>query len=251
MTHWLTWSGVIRPPHLTWWHWAGSEWTGESGSSDGADYKYKLLCQHWPHLEKRTTQSWETIRTDSVLRSRSCWKIQDGLTVDDEGEVAIIESRGWDGDAPLVEAIVDPLTGSRRHIQDSLCRIIRAVADQVPVHHPLTVLQSVTGPHHPGTVAGQNGGRPCREGDVLGLHYHARPAATALTPCWHSKQTHGLRWSMQPWQEEAATHDLINTVHAGKKCLTARQEEYSKNWNRPKHERLELNPEAPKLDVLV
>lgn len=111
------------------------------------------------------------------------WKIRLSLTVDDKGEVAIIERRVWDRNASLVEAIVDPLAGSRGHVQDSLRRIIWAAADQVPVHHPLTVLQSVTGPHHAGAVAGQNGHRPCRVGDVLGLHYHAKPTAAALTPC--------------------------------------------------------------------
>lgn len=112
------------------------------------------------------------------------WEIQGCLTVDDKREVAIVESRVWDGNASLVEAIVDPLAGSRGHVQDSLHRILWAAADQVPVHHPLTVLQSVPGPHHAGAVAGQNGLRPRREGDVLGLHHHTLTAATAaLTPC--------------------------------------------------------------------
>lgn len=105
------------------------------------------------------------------------------LTVNDEGEVAIVKCRVWDRNASLVEAVVHPLTGSWRHVQDPLCRIIRAAADQVPVHHPLTVLQSVVGPHHARALTGQNGRRSCREGEVLGLHYHTEPAATALTPC--------------------------------------------------------------------
>lgn len=106
---------------------------------------------------------------------RSCcyWKIYRSLTVDDEGEVAIIESRVWDRDATLVEAVVDPLARSGGHVQDSLHRILWAAAHQVPMHHPLTVLQSVLGPHHTGAVAGQSGLRPCREGDVLGLHHYA------------------------------------------------------------------------------
>lgn len=110
-------------------------------------------------------------------------KKEESLTVDDKGEVAIVESRVRDENASFVEAIVDPLAGSRRHVQDTLHRILGAAADQVPVHHPLAVLQSVTGPHHAGAVAGQNGHRPCREGEVLGLHDHAETAAAALAPC--------------------------------------------------------------------
>ena len=105
------------------------------------------------------------------------------LTVYYEGEVSIIESRFWEGDASLVETVIDPLAGSRGHVQDSLHRILWAAADHVPVHHPLAVLQSVPGPHHAGAVAGQNGRRPRREGDIFGLHHHAEPVAAALTPC--------------------------------------------------------------------
>lgn len=110
-------------------------------------------------------------------------KKEESLTVDDKGEVAVVESRVRDENAAFVEAIVDPLAGSRRHVQDALHRILGAAADQVPVHHPLAVLQFVTGPHHAGAVAGQNGRRPRREGEVLGLHYHAKSAAAALGPC--------------------------------------------------------------------
>lgn len=105
------------------------------------------------------------------------------LTVNDEREVAINESRAGDGNASLVEAIVDPLTGSGGHVQDSLHSVLWAAAHQIPVHHPLTVLQSVLGPHHAGAVAGQNGLRPCRQRDVLGLYHHTKCAAAALTPC--------------------------------------------------------------------
>lgn len=105
------------------------------------------------------------------------------LTVYDQREVAIIKGRVGDRNSPLVEAVVDPLAGSWRHVQDPLSRIVGAAADQVPVHHPLTVLQPVAGPHHARAVAGQYGRTPRREGEVLGLHYHTKPAATALTPC--------------------------------------------------------------------
>lgn len=71
---------------------------------------------------------------------------------------------------------------SRRHVQDSLRGIFWTAADQVPVHHPLAVLQPVTGPHHPGAVAGQDGVGACREGDVLGLHHGAETTAAALSP---------------------------------------------------------------------
>lgn len=105
------------------------------------------------------------------------------LTVNDQREVAIIKGRVWDRNSSLVEAVVDPKAGSWRHVQDPFGGIIWAAADQVPVHHPLTVLQPVAGPHHARAVTGQYGRTPRREGEVLGLHYHTKPAATALTPC--------------------------------------------------------------------
>lgn len=112
------------------------------------------------------------------------------LTVDDEGEVAVVESGDRDGNAPLVEPVVDPLASSGGHVQDPLHRILRAAADQVPVHHPLTVLQPVLGPHHAGAVAGQHHLRPGRDGEVLGLHHHAETAAAAaLSPRWNKHVT--------------------------------------------------------------
>lgn len=166
----------VGSPHLTWWHWAGFEWTGGSGSSDGADYRCKLLCQPHPHLKK--TEFWaETtngVMAELILENQS-------LTVDHEGEVAVIKGgvRNWD--APLVVAVVDPLATSGSHVQDSLCGILRSAADQVPVHHSLTVLQPVPGPHHTGAVAGQNSCRTGRQRDVLGLHHHAETVAAALS----------------------------------------------------------------------
>lgn len=105
------------------------------------------------------------------------------LTVNDQREVAIIKGRVWDRNSSLVEAVVDPLAGSWRHVQDPFGGIIWAAADQVPVHHPLTVLQPVAGPHHARAVTWQYGRTSRREGEVLGLHDHTKPAATALTPC--------------------------------------------------------------------
>lgn len=108
------------------------------------------------------------------------------LTVNNKGEVAITESRVWDENAALVEGVVDPLVGPRWHVQDSFHRIFRAAADQVPVHHPLTVLQSVPDPHHAGAVTGQDGIRSRGKSDVLRLHHCTKSAAAALSPSWHS-----------------------------------------------------------------
>ncbi len=164
---------------------------------------------------------------------------RESLTVDDEGEVSIIERRVWDGNASLVETIVDPLSGSRGHIQDSLHRILWAAAHHVPVHHSLTVLQSVAGPHHAGAVAGQDGLWPCGEGDVLGLHHHTEPAAAALTPGWHEdvkKQTQTINAAMRVRE---ASHASCYTSSLGKQInkhvsppgskSTARTETHTKN----------------------
>lgn len=160
--------------------------------------------------------------------SRCEWNMVGSLTFDDQGEVAVIESRVLDGNAPLVEAIVDPLAGPGGHVEDSLHRILWAAAHQVPVHHPLTVLQSVLGPHHAGAVAGQNGPGPCRESDVHGLHHHTeRAAAAALTPCWHAQRKKHIG-SVQQWQQKQQQKDVHQT------CLTSWQEESSNNWNRRK-----------------
>lgn len=109
---------------------------------------------------------------------------QKQLTFDDKWEIPINEAGVWDGDASLVEAVVNPLAGSWWHVQDSLHGIFRAAADQVPVHHPLTVLESVPGPHHARAAARQDSLGACREADVPGLHHHTRLAAAALTPGW-------------------------------------------------------------------
>ena len=140
----------------------------------------------WDHIWKNTTSKQAYYRCRYKSSCHSC-RLKNSLTVDDEGEVAVIERRLWNRNASFVEAIVDPLASAGGHVQDSLHRILWAVAKQVPVHHPLTVFQSVTGPHHSGAVAGQNRLRACGEGDVLGLHQHTRPAAAALTPCWHKE----------------------------------------------------------------
>lgn len=118
-----------------------------------------------------------------MRRSWCRWDSSAGLTVDDEGEVAVVEGRVRDGDASLVEAIVDPLVGPRGHVEDPLHRVLRAAAHQVPVHHPLTVLQPVPGPHHARALAGQKGLRARGEGDVHGLRHHAGRAAAAQAPC--------------------------------------------------------------------
>lgn len=126
-TRGITLGCMIGRPHLTSWHWAGFEWIGESGSNDGADYKNKLLCQLWSHLKKEkhfNNKLW--MEECNICGDNGKWR---SLTVDNKGEVAIIESRVWNRNASLVEAIVDPLAGPRRHVQDSLYRILGAAAD--------------------------------------------------------------------------------------------------------------------------
>lgn len=106
------------------------------------------------------------------LQSWAYNRPQAQLTVDDEGEVPVSEGGFGDGYAALIEPIVDSLFDASRHVQYPFHRVLWCAPEQVPVDHPLTILQPVPGPHHAGAVAGQHGLGPGWEGDVTGLHHH-------------------------------------------------------------------------------
>lgn len=118
----------------------------------------------------RNNLSWRINPHFPLGKSRSRDVCRAAATLDDQWKVAFHKCVFGHGDPSLVVRVVNPLIPGRVHVAQPLRSLLASV--EIPVNHPLAVVQTVLSPDHPVALARENCAGTFLGGDVYYRHHH-------------------------------------------------------------------------------